>query len=84
MRSSHITDARAVLERLPEEVRAVREEKTGQFLVIFLWFGRLWGQFWVPKLARINSAIEQGIVGHVLKNISASGLDGIGAPRPEL
>ena len=84
MRSSHITDARAVLERPPEGIGAAREERKGRFSVIFSRVGRLWGQFWVPKLAPIDSAMERGIVGHILKNFSATGPEGIGAPRPEL
>ena len=45
VRSPHVTDAWAVLERPLEWVGAIREGKKGRFLVIFFRVSRLWRQF---------------------------------------
>ena len=53
-------------------------------LADFGWFSRLRGQFLEPKLHPIVSAMEWAIVRHILRNISGSGKEDIGATRPEL
>ena len=53
-------------------------------LADFSWFFRPWGQFLEPKLRPIVLAMEQAIVRHILRNISGSGKEEIGAGTPEL
>ena len=53
-------------------------------LADFEWFSRLRGQFLEPNLHSIVSAMEQAIYGHILRNISGSRKEEIGAGTPEL
>ena len=55
-----------------------------QFWLILGGFSRLRGQFLEPKLHPIVLAMEQAIVRHILRNISGSGKEEIGAGMPEL
>ena len=79
-------------------VRVLRSTKIGHFYTKtqFLTFSEIFsfGWFWPvfptlrsilgARLAPIASAMEQSIVRHIQKNFSASGPEGVGAPRPEI
>ena len=53
-------------------------------MTIFEGVGQLRGQFWAPKLHPIDSAIESGMVRHILRKISGLGLERIGPASPEI
>ena len=53
-------------------------------LARFVCFFRLWGQFLGPKLRPIDPAMERAMVRHILRNISVTGKEEVGAGRPEL
>ena len=54
------------------------------FWLISAGFSDLGVNFWAPKLAWIDPAMEAAIVRHELRNISALRAESIGADRPEL